>query len=281
MSKLDKYKIALIQMDCKYLDVIYNLEKVLKYIKIASYYGAKLICLPETFNTGYYGEEISQLVKYAEGIEGITLRTLKKAARDCKVSILAPILFKAADGIRNSAFFIDDDGSIVGVYSKTHLIGKEKLYLRRGTEYPVWDTKIGRIGCLICYDICFPETARMLMLKGVQMVLVPAAWRGSYYFTRWWDLNNACRALDNLIYIAGINRIGESGSEYFAGKTQLCSPIGEILSVCSENKEEILYGTVDLKKIEEERKFNTVLEDRHPEDYRNVIKITKESKNGM
>ena len=75
-------------------------------------------------------------------------------------------------------------------------------------QYPVFETKLGKIGVVICYDVCFPETVRLLTLAGAELVLVPAAWRASYYFKEWWDLNLACRALDNLVYIAAVNRCG-------------------------------------------------------------------------
>lgn len=107
-------------------------------------------------------------------------------------------------------------------------------------------------------------------LAGAELVLVPAAWRASYYFKEWWDLNLACRALDNLVYIAAVNRCGLSGDEIFAGKSQLVSPIGERIDSCGVQEEAILYGSVDLNRIAKERDFNTVLTDRHPEDYRPI-----------
>lgn len=121
-----------------------------------------------------------------------------------------------------------------------------------------------RSGVVICYDVCFPETVRLLTLAGAELVLVPAAWRASYYFKEWWDLNLACRALDNLVYIAAVNRCGLSGDEIFAGKSQLVSPIGERIDSCGVQEEAILYGSVDLNRIAKERDFNTVLTDRHP-----------------
>ena len=171
------------------------------------------------------------------------------------------------DGTRIPDMMIDDQGTLLGGYSKTHPVGDERKYLQRGTEYPVFDTKLGKIGISICYDACFPETSRLLALKGAEVMLVPAAWRGNFYFKEWWDLNLACRALDNLMYVAAVNMIGPTGEQYFAGKSQLCSPIGEVLCTCGVDEERILYGEVDLSRIAKEREFNTVLIDRHPEDY--------------
>ena len=136
-----------------------------------------------------------------------------------------------------------------------------------GADYPVFDTKLGRIGVLICYDVCFPETSRVLALKGADIVLVPAAWRASSYFKEWWDLNLSCRALDNLVYVGAANRCGQSGDELFAGKSKLCDPVGKVICECGIEEERLVLGEVDLRRLSREREFNTVMADRHPEDY--------------
>lgn len=146
-------------------------------------------------------------------------------------------------------------------------MGDERTYFQRGNEYPVWNTKLGKIGIVICYDVCFPETSRILALRGAELMLVPSAWRASHYFKEWWDLNLACRALDNLLYVAAVNRCGQSGEEIFAGKSQVISPIGEVLAAFDVEEEGILYQEIDLERVAKEREFNTVLTDRHPEDY--------------
>ena len=261
------YQVALIQMDCEILKVSANLERAETLIHEAAGQGAKLVCLPESFNVGYLSTKVSEMIALAEPQDGPTMSKMRKLARDLRVYLIAPILLSTPEGVENTAFLLDDRGEILGHYSKTHPIGAEQVYMHRGNRYPVFDTEIGKIGLSICYDVCFPETVRLLALSGAEVVLVPSAWRASYYFKEWWDLNLACRALDNLIYVAAVNRCGRSGEELFAGKSQLCSPIGEVLCTCGVEEERILYGTIDLKRVEEEREFNTVLSDRHPEDY--------------
>ncbi len=262
------YEVALIQMDCAFLDTDANLSKAERLIRQAASHGAKLIVLPEAFNTGYLGSKIPQMMALAENADGPSLQRMQSLASELAVYILAPIFYRTAQGVENSAFLIDDAGVILGSYSKTHPVGDERQNLHRGDRYPVFDTKLGKLGIVICYDVCFPETVRLLALKGAEVVMVPSAWRASYYFKEWWDLNLSCRALDNLVYVAAVNRCGPSGEEIFAGKTQLCSPIGEVLGTCGVEEEAILYGTVDIARVEKERQFNTVLTDRHPEDYK-------------
>lgn len=261
------YEVALIQMDCALLDVQSNLNKAEGLVRQAAAHGAKLICLPEVFHAGYLGSRIPDMMVCAETEEGPSLTRMRALARELGVHVLAPILYSTPEGVENTAFLLDDQGEILGHYSKTHPVGDERTCLHRGSRYPVFDTKLGKLGIVICYDACFPETSRLLALAGAEVVLVPAAWRASFYFKEWWDIDMASCALDNLVYVAAVNRCGPSGDEIFAGKSQLRSPLGELLCTCGVEEEAILYGTIDLARVEKERAFNTVLTDRHPEDY--------------
>lgn len=270
---MEQYTIALVQMDCVYGNKEENIKKAEAYIREATGKGAALICLPEVFNAGYLGTKILDMKTMAEPLDGPTIRHMKALAAELQVHLMAPILYQTEEGeVENTAVFIDDEGKLVGTYSKTHPVGDERLYFKRGTEYPVWDTKLGKIGAVICYDVCFPETTRILALKGAQLILVPSAWRASYYFKEWWDINLACRALDNLTYVAAVNRCGLSGDEIFAGKTQVVDPVGTVLRTMGIEEEGILYQEIDLSRVAKERDFNTVLIDRHPEDYRDILK---------
>lgn len=268
MTRLETYKAALIQMDCKLLDVEANLRKAEAKVREAAENGARLVCLPEAFNTGYLGDKIPDMAQLAEGEDGRSLSRMRSLARQLGIYLIAPILLQTEKGVENAAFLIDDGGTLLGHYSKTHPVGKEQEVFHRGNRYPVWDTPLGKLGIVICYDVCFPETVRLLALNGAEIVFVPSAWRASHYFKAWWDLNIACRAIDNLVYVAAVNRCGQSGEELFAGKTQLCSPIGEVLDSCGVGEEGILYGEIEPARVARERGFNTVLADRHIEDYR-------------
>jgi predicted amidohydrolase len=268
ISQVEKYKIALIQMESKFLDKKYNLNKAINNITTAASYGAALICLPEGFLTGYRGNGIHDIVAIADTTDSPYILSIVELAKQLKVHILVPYFRKLHDNtVQNSAVLIDENGKICGSYSKTHLIGGEKGNISRGEGFPVWKTKLGIIGCLICYDICFPETVRIMALKKAQLILVPSAWRGSLYYSRWWNLNIACRALDNLIYVAAINQVGPCGAEAFAGNSKLCDPVGRIIAECNDTEEKIIYGIIDLTRIEYERSINTVLCDRQTDLY--------------
>ena len=144
------YQIAMLQMDCDLFHVSNNLDKAEKQIREAAAHGAKLICLPEVFNVGYLGTCIPDMMKLAEIEDGPSLTRMRSLAKELSVFILAPILFSTPSGVENSAFLIDDTGTILGHYSKTHPVGDERTYLQRGTQYPVFETKLGKIGVVIC-----------------------------------------------------------------------------------------------------------------------------------
>lgn len=269
-----KFKIALIQMYSEFGKVLDNIQKADDYVRKAASNGAQLIALPEMFNTGLDFNKMKDGMKYAEKMNGVTLTHFSELASKLRVHILCPILVSNEDNTwENTAFLIDDEGVILGGYTKTHPVGDERQLVKRGTKYPVFDTKLGKIGISICYDACFPETSRILALNGVEMILIPAAWRGSHYFKRWWDLNIQCRAIDNLCYVAAINQCGYTGdgSEMYAGKSQIVNPIGEVQAMAGVETEDIVYGDIFIDRVKAEREFNTVLSDRHPEDY-NLLK---------
>lgn len=266
------YQIALVQMAPEFLNRDANLEKAEKRLREAAANGAKLVCFPESFDLGYTNTRIPEMAEHVHTGVHPTLTRMCALAKELKVHILAPVFYRnQQDNIENRAFLIDDEGTLLGGYSKTHLTADEKKVLVRGESYPVFETKLGKIGIAVCYDICFPEVGRLLALNGAQVLLVPAAWRGSSYYQQWWDIDLSSRALDNLVYVAGINMTGPANrQEAFAGKSQLCGPTGEKLCECGNSEETVLYGWIDLPRILKERQENTVLFDRHPLDYRRI-----------
>lgn len=271
---MDKFKLALIQINCKFCDVDANIKVAETRIRESHKNGAQVICLPEGFNTGYYCYGYGEMKDKAETIEGKTVTTIRALAKELKLHIITPIMLTVATGIvENSALMIDDEGEILGYYSKTHLVGQEQLFLRRGRQYPVFRTKFGVFGIVICYDLCFPETTRILTLKGADFIFCPAAWRDGSYFKAWMNQVSEVRALDNTVFVATVNRVGKMENSPFCGCTQVVNPIGQVLSRCSVDKEEILYQDIDMSLVYKERQDNTVLIDRHPEDYALISQI--------
>lgn len=267
LNRQTKYAVSLIQMQGECFQVEQNLKKAERMVREAALSGAKLVCLPEGFLTGYPGKQLGKAAALAERIDGPHIRRLILLAKELNIYLLLPFFEKVQNGIKNSACLIDDKGKVIGHYSKTHLIAQEKGIIQPGERFEIWHTPLGTISCLICYDICFPECVRELALRGVQLILIPAAWGSDRYYTRWWDLNIACRALDNLVYTVGVNQTGVCDGKEFAGHSQICDPCGHVICISETANEEILTAEIDLDKIEEERAQNTVIQDRREELY--------------
>ena len=172
--------ISVIQLENKLFDKNANLLKADGLIRQAAAKGAKMICLPELFVTGYnlnaFGDRIYEL---GEGLTGPTITHMRALAKELGVYIIAPIamLMRTTRPLENNAVVIDDEGEVIGTYSKNHLFGDEPKYFTANGEYPVFDTKYGKIGIMICCDNNFPEPARILALGGAELIFMPAAWR--------------------------------------------------------------------------------------------------------
>ena len=244
--------LALIQFESILGDPKANRRKAEAMIREAAENGAELICLPEMYTTGYNLDIIGpQITQLAENIDGPTVTGLQHLAKELKIHIVAPLALNLEDDPEarpfNSAVFIGDEGQILGVYSKCHLFETERMYFQPGQELPVYDTKFGKIGIMICFDAGFPEVARILQMKGAELIVCPAAWRIQDMGV--WHLNMPQRAQENSCYLAAINRYGKEGSLYMGGYSIVCGPEGDIIKELIEEKEDILYCTIDGQRL--------------------------------
>lgn len=244
--------LALIQFESILGDPKANRRKAEAMIREAAENGAELICLPEMYTTGYNLDIIGpQITQLAENIDGSTVTDLQQLAKELKIHIVAPLALNLEDEPEarpfNSAVFIGDEGQILGVYSKCHLFETERMYFQPGQELPVYDTKFGKIGIMICFDAGFPEVARILQMKGAELIVCPSAWRIQDMGV--WHLNMPQRAQENSCYLAAINRYGKEGSLYMGGYSIVCGPEGDIIKELTEEKEDILYCTIDGQRL--------------------------------
>ena len=164
---------------------------------------------------------------------------------------------------------------MLGKYRKTHIphVGPcfwEKFYFKPGNlGYPVFDTSVGRIGLIICYDRHFPEVARELGLKGAELVFNPSATVKS--LSRYlWELEQPAHAVANGFWIAASNRVGVEAplnNNKFYGSSYFCSPRGKIVAQASDSEDEVLVADLDLDEIREVRNTWQFFRDRRPETY--------------
>jgi len=265
------YTLALVQAAFPFGDKPNNLAKAEGFLREAASKGADFICLPESFDIGYSSERIKTMMKLAEPLEQNTsVRTIGTLAKELGIFILAPVFLRvAADHVENAAILINDEGAIVGSYSKTHLVpGAELDCITPGHSYPVFETKYGRIGMMICNDLTAPEPARMLGIQGADVILIPSAWRSiSSWATHWTSLLPA-RAIDNQAVVAALNHVGTTDSDTYSGETLICDTDGIILQMAGKEEENILYAEIDIERIRRAKKeFSSFYTGRMVDDY--------------
>ncbi len=245
-----------------------NLKKAMELVREAAAQGAKIVCLPELFVTGYnlniFGDRLSEL---SEGLTGPTITAMRELAAELKIYIIAPISMQIRTSfpLENSAVFINDDGTVQGVYSKNHLFGDEPKFFVSNGEYPVFDTKYGKIGVMICCDNNFPEPARILALNGAEIIFMPAAWR--IQEADLWKLLISSHACENNVFIAAANTYCEMDDLYLFGHSKIVDPRGIILCESEKKGSDVLVQEIDTDSVYEHRACMPGLKDRHPEGY--------------
>ncbi|HEV2378480.1 MAG TPA: carbon-nitrogen hydrolase [Terriglobia bacterium] len=298
MSGSSKYIVALIQMACS-PDPNTNVKRALNHVRDAAGAGAKLVCLPELFRSQYFCQrEDVAFFDLAEPVPGPTTEALATAARETGVVIVAPVFERRAPGLyHNSLVVFDADGESRGLYRKMHIPDDpayyEKFYFTPGDlGFPAFDTAVGRVGALICWDQWYPEGARLTALRGAQVLFYPTAigWHphekeqwGSAQRDAWRTMQRS-HAIANGLYVAAVNRVGhetlalpdgsrgEGPGIEFWGSSFLADPFGAIVGEASVDREEILLAEIDPQRIEDTRRNWPFLRDRRVDAYAGLQK---------
>ena len=269
-----KTRIACCQMDSGFGSKTKNIENMIRMIeKATADRDVDLVVLPEIVNTGY--KDMDALPELAEDFpSGETAQIMMEQAKKHNVHIAYGYVEKNPDGPKpfNAAGLIDNNGNALGRYRKVHLVDEiETPFFEKGWEYPVFDTAIGKIGLMICWDTAYPEVARILALKGAEIIAVPTAWE-TEPTTGDWTLVNSARSFDNIVYLASANRIGQDFYAPFIGQSMITGPVGKQI-VKAGDGEEVIKGEVDLSLIPELRNgYYVLLRDRNPSTYGEIIK---------
>lgn len=284
-----KVKYAGIQMQCT-KSVEENIAKADKMVRKAASEGAKIILLPELFERQYFCQERNyDYYLYARSLEeDEAVNYFKKVAAELEVVLPISFYEKDVNVFYNTTAVIDADGSVLGIYRKTHIPDdhyyQEKFYFTPGdTGFKVWDTRYGKIGIGICWDQWFPETARGMAVQGAEILFYPTA-IGSEpilevdsmpHWRRCMQGHAAC----NVIPVVAANRIGEEyvepsdenggqkSSLVFYGSSFVTDSTGEIVMQASRDKEEIVYGESDLDENRDLRVSWGLFRDRRPQMY--------------
>jgi N-carbamoylputrescine amidase len=266
--------IAAVQMAPKIGAVEENVWRALAFIDQAAAQGAKFVCLPELFNTGYFcrpNHLDNTYFQLAESIPGPTIDKLAAKAKAYLLYLIVPIFEKAAAGYyHNSAVLIDPLGRINGKYHKVHvpwsLWGWEKYYFRPGYRFPVFKTDFGKIGIMICYDRFFPESARLLALQGAEIIFCPSGAPLALGDT--WECVLRARAIENQLFVVGVGLTGrvDEGQLEMTGRSAVINPQGNVIAQLGR-EEGVLETVIDLDEIEQARIGRFDHRDRRPEVY--------------
>jgi len=254
------------------------IDKHVGLIARAADKGAQAVCLQELFHGPYFcAEQDPRWYELTEKVpEGPTIQLMCELARKHKLVLIVPVYEVEMPGVYyNTAAVIDADGSYLGKYRKTHIPHVapgfwEKFYFRPGNlGYPVFNTRVGKVGVYICYDRHFPEGARALGLSGAEIVFNPSATVAglSEYL---WKLEQPALAVANQYFIGAINRPGREppwNIGEFYGTSYFCDPRGKILVEGARNTDDVVVADLNLDLITEVRNVWPFYRDRRPESY--------------
>jgi N-carbamoylputrescine amidase len=267
-----------------------NLNLACAKIREAAAQGAQVVCLPELFRSPYFCQtEDAANFALAERIPGPSTEAIGAAARQAGVIVVTSIFERRAPGLyHNTAAVIGANGELVGLYRKMHIPDDpgyyEKFYFTPGDlGFCAFETFLGRLGILICWDQWYPEAARLIAMAGADIIFYPTAigWHpqekaanGEAQRDAWRTVQRG-HAIANGLYVAAVNRVGHEtpagppGLEFWGGSF-LADPFGVVLAEAPVDRAETLIATVDPARIEEVRQGWPFLRDRRIDAYAGI-----------
>ncbi len=285
-------RIALIQHAFKG-DKSSTVQKSVEMIKEAKEQGAELVILQELHQGRYFciTEDVNNF-DLAEDFEK-DLRFWSRVAEENEIVLVSSLFEKRASGLyHNTAVVFDKDGSLCGKYRKMHIPDDpgfyEKFYFTPGDlGFEPIDTSVGRLGVLVCWDQWYPEAARIMALKGAEILIYPTAigWfdedsevEKQRQYDAWFTVQRG-HAVANGAFVVAVNRVGFEKDESnaiegirFWGASFVAGPQGEILAKASHEKEEVLVVDIDRKRVDEVRKIWPFFRDRRIEAFGDILK---------
>nr|CAB3264338.1 omega-amidase NIT2 [Phallusia mammillata] len=251
-------RLALIQMAVG-TNKTENVKKACKLVKEAASKGAKLIALPECFNSPYGTQYFKE---YSEPVPGPTTKSLSEVAKECQVFLVGGSIPENENGnLYNTCSVFAPNGDTIAKYRKMHLFdinvpGKiffqESDVLKPGNTFVTFNAGPCKVGLGICYDMRFAELAQIYAKEGCHLVVYPGAFNMTTGPAHWQLLQQA-RALDNQMYVAAVSPARDEGATYVAwGNSSTVGPWGDILAKTS-HEESIIYAEIDIGRLEEVR----------------------------
>lgn len=283
-----KVTLAATQFACSW-DARANIKKAKSLVRAAAANGANIILLQELFETPYFcQDQLADHFALAAPFEGNKLiAEFAALAKELGVVLLVSFFERAGRAHFNSVAIVDADGKILGHYRKSHIPDgpgyQEKFYFTPGdTGFKVWNTKFGVIGCGICWDQWFPESARAMALMGAEVLLYPTAIGTEPPPAPPIDSRDHWRRVmqghagANYVPLVASNRIGvekgQAGEMTFYGSSFIADPMGAIAAELPRDKPGFVTATFDLDEIAKLRASWGLFRDRRPELYSQLMK---------
>ena len=256
--------VAVGQMNSKPLDITSNLEKMESLVSEAARGSAELILLPELCLTGYRADEA--FARLAQPLTGEYTQELSRISKSYGVQIYTSIPEKNEDGEKpyNTAVLVDSSG-VVASYSKLHLWANETVYFSPGKKLKMTRTPAGLAGMMICFDVCYPETARTYALNGADLMMYTFAFGNparKYVF----DNMTQARAIENTCYVLAANMIGQEKNTIFFGESCIIDPLGSRIACCGD-EEGVVCAPIDLSLLDATRENYPYLARRRADRY--------------
>ena len=288
-----KIKVGIVQQSCTD-DLHYNLGKLHDNVKQVAERGARLVILQELHNTPYFCQtEDTEKFDLAETIPGPSTGFYGELAAETGVVLVTSLFEKRAPGLyHNTAVVFDSDGSIAGKYRKMHIPDDpayyEKFYFTPGDlGFEPIQTSIGKLGVQVCWDQWYPEGARLMALKGAEILIYPTAigWESTdteeekqRQLNAWVTVQRG-HAVANGLPVIAVNRVGhepdpsgQTNGILFWGNSFVAGPQGEILSQASQSEEENIVVEIDWTRSENVRRWWPFLRDRRIEEFSGLTK---------
>lgn len=259
-------KISAIQLDLAFNDPIENEKTVEKLIReTVNKEKPDIIVLPEMWNVSFFPKNLEEV---ADLNGKRTVKLLSHLSKDCEVNIIGGSVATLIDGhFYNTSYSFDREGELLHTYHKVHLFSpsNEHKTFSSGNQLGIFEIEGIKVGVATCYDLRFVEWIRMMALEGIEMLFVPAAWPHPRVFP--WQTLQRARAIENQIFVIGVNSVGETDKLSFCGHSMILNPLGETLAEAAE-EETVLTAVIDLNSRKEIREQINVFNDRRPELYK-------------
>ncbi|MEE9125606.1 MAG: nitrilase-related carbon-nitrogen hydrolase [Planctomycetota bacterium] len=272
MSKDDTpgFVAACAQFDVRRGDVGKNLASAESALRVAAEDGAQLVVLPEMWTTSFVKETTTELIQEARAAE----QTIAQVSKELGLMVIGGGLEEDQGAFFNRCVVVDS-GNILGTYRKIHLFSPnaEHRYLQAGEAPLILDTRLGKLGVMICYDIRFPELVRYHFHMGVEVLVVPAQWPEARS-DHWRTLVKA-RAIENQMFILGCNRTGieeslrNNDNLTFPGDSRIVDPMGQVLAR-GNGEDAPVTAEINLKRVRTMRRILPVHRDRQGTVYRTL-----------